>query len=135
MRHELTVHTTLTATHSLSEREHPHPHVWRIQVCVSGPLEKGRVLSLPDMKRWLDEILAPIQNTYLNDNLRLDSDTKREPTCENLCVYIYDHMYFAIDRMPEVAKRRVKVVWVQVAVLEQGGVELGSVRYYPSDNG
>ncbi|MBI1860630.1 MAG: 6-carboxytetrahydropterin synthase [Deltaproteobacteria bacterium] len=131
MRHELTVNTTLTATHSLSEREQPHAHIWKVRVCVTGELESGRVLSLPEMKRWLDGILAPLQNTFLNEQPILDEDSRQEPTCENMSRFLFEKMSGALELMPSLAARRVLVAWVQVAVIEHDGSELGNVRFFP----
>lgn len=131
MRHELSVNSTLAATHSLSEREGAHPHLWKIQICVAGLLERGRILSLPEMKRWLDEILAPLQNRHLNGHPALDTDSAAEPTCENLSRYLFDKMSAAVNEAADLQRRSVQVVWVQVAVIENDGIELGNVRFYP----
>ncbi len=131
MEFELTVNTELRAQHFLAEREEPHPHLWKVQVCASGPLENGRVISLPQFKKAVDEVLQPFQRQLLNGHLRLDADTASVPTCENLSKFLYSQLRTIIESLNQPCRPTVEILWVRVAVLESDGLELGSVRYNP----
>ena len=131
MPYELTAQAELMAKHQLVEREELHSHRWRIKACIGGELHNGRVISLPQIKGWIDEIIAPLQNSSLNDNHSLDAETRREPTCENLSRFCFEKLHFALMRNGDPYKRPLEVKWVEVHVTEADGRELGGARYLP----
>ena len=121
---KLTLYSKLEflATHSLEEREEAHPHRWKMVVGVSGPQDKGRVVSLPLLRDLLIEPIAPLSDTYLNENAALDEDTRRFPTCENLAFYFFP---LAQKLLQEKISPELFVESVEVSVQEPDGVEHG----------
>lgn len=125
---ELVFRSELHALHSLHEREEFHAHRWIIKVCIaSRKLSEGRIVSLPLAKEILDGVLGPLANQELNGNRLLDSETAKEPTCENLSRFVYG----AIEkRLRPTIPNDASIRWVEVAVVETDGRELGCARYF-----
>lgn len=88
MQLELVVILSLNASHALEEREEPHSHRWEIQVGLKGDLKRGRIVSLIEAQAVFQESLSPLDGSFLNDNKYLSQETQREPTCENLALFL-----------------------------------------------
>lgn len=125
MQLELVVNLNLNASHSLEERESPHPHRWEIQVGLRGALKQGRVVSLTWAQEKLGLALKPLQETFLNNNNNLDSETRSNPTCENLAMFLWERFQSEISNwdLPEVPT----LSFVQVGLWEQAE-QLGYAR-------
>ncbi|MBY0371679.1 6-carboxytetrahydropterin synthase [bacterium] len=119
----LKVPLELRAKHSLEERENFHGHVWRITVAVTGPLEDGRIASLPALQAELDQYIAPLQDTVLNSHPQLDDQTRATPTCECLALYL-EKQFAKSLRKSEWEKLR--LTEIEVAVDELDGEQTGS---------
>ena len=126
MTTELFVKLQFSAMHSLEENEAVHPHIWRVLVGLRGEVENGRILSLPLARTLFDEALGQIRNSLLNENLRLNTATRKNPTCENLCEFLFQEFSKVLK---SVAESRSFVHSVEVGVIEEDGVELGFARY------
>jgi 6-pyruvoyl-tetrahydropterin synthase len=68
VRTELCLKFEFCASHSLSVREVPHEHLWRVGVHLAGETRAGMILNLPDVRRAFEDVLAPLRNTFLNEN-------------------------------------------------------------------
>jgi 6-pyruvoyl-tetrahydropterin synthase len=121
---ELFLKFQLHATHSLDEREEAHAHVWRIEVGLAGPLEQGRISSMPALRDALDPEVAKLRQTFLNENPVLDARARRYPTCECLAYHFAD----AFARTLKTAGFPVTLTQIQVSVDELSGEETGSVK-------
>jgi len=88
MQLELVVILSLNASHALEEREEPHSHRWEIQVGLKGDLKRGRIVSLIEAQAIFQESLSPLTGTFLNDNKYLNQESRQEPTCENLALFL-----------------------------------------------
>jgi len=120
MNLELIVCLNLHASHSLEEREAPHPHRWEILVGLRGSLENGRVVSLTGAQKVFSEALHPLQNTFLNDNRYLDFETQKNPTCENLAHFLLERFQ---SRLAEWEKpRKTEMSFIQVGLWENEGL-------------
>jgi 6-pyruvoyl-tetrahydropterin synthase len=125
MKLELVVTLTLEATHSLEEREKPHSHRWDIQVGLKGDLERGRVVSLTHAQELLSSILKPLQNTFLNNNDYLDSETRACPTCENIALFLLNRLKEPLNQLN--SKNPPALSFIQVGIWDKG-VQLGFAR-------
>jgi 6-pyruvoyl-tetrahydropterin synthase len=92
----LSVFGELKASHTLEGHPIPHFHLWKIAVelGVPHPLRSDRVLDLLHMQSVLDEILQPLKNAHLNDHAGFGLS----PTCENLCIWIWEQWQ---NRLPD----------------------------------
>ncbi len=81
------------ASHSLTGFETPHFHLWKITVefKASLPLKTDRLIDLVLLQEALNQITAPIANTYLNDTLGAS------PTSENMALFIWKKV---MERFP-----------------------------------
>ncbi len=123
-RMELFLKFRLAATHSLEEREEPHAHIWRIEVGLTGPVEEGRVISMPALHAILDPEVRKLQGTFLNKNILLDEASRAFPTCECLAEYFEK----AFDRALAAQGCKVLLTQIHIAVDEIDGQETGSAR-------
>jgi 6-pyruvoyl-tetrahydropterin synthase len=123
-RMELFLKFKLPATHSLEEREEAHAHVWRIEVGITGPLEDGRVVSMPVLQEALEPEVQKLRGTFLNKNSLLDEASRAYPTCECLAQYFEK----AFERRLIEAGINVLLTQITIAVDEMDGEETGSVK-------
>lgn len=125
MKLELAVNLTLTASHSLEEREAPHVHRWDIQVGLEGNLEQGRVVSLTQAQELFSSTLIPLQNTFLNNNNNLDESTRACPTCENLALFLLTRFGNQLNLLSK--KNPPRLSFIQVGIWDEG-VQLGFAK-------
>ncbi len=125
MTMELFLKFRLAALHSLEEVETPHEHVWRIEAGFSGPVEHGRIVSLPALRNRLEPVVDRLQGTFLNSNPSLDAASRTYPTCESLALYFAEAFQKTVK---EAAWDRVKLTQIQISVDEMTGEETGSAR-------
>ncbi len=124
-RLELFVKLHLRATHSLTEREAPHSHVWNIDVGLTGPLSEGRIVSLPELQEAFKAETRKLEGTFLNENSALDPQTRRYPTCESLILY-FEEAFRA--RIAQCGWEQVELTELRVTVVEPDGLEYGTAR-------
>ena len=81
----LKVHHQFKGSHSLPGFDTPHFHLWKITVefKTSLPLKGDRLIDLVLLQNAMNEITAPLDNTYLNDTLGAS------PTSENMAGFIW----------------------------------------------
>ncbi len=128
VRTELCLKFEFCASHSLSVREVPHEHLWRVDVHLAGETRAGMILNLPDVRRAFEDVLAPLRNTFLNENTHLPAEAQAAPTCETLSAFLFNafHERLATDFLS--ANPTVQLVSVEVAICEPDGFEWGSVK-------
>jgi 6-pyruvoyl-tetrahydropterin synthase len=93
-RISLSVMHDFKASHSLEGFEQPHFHLWKVsaEFAATFPLQNDKLIDLVFLQNTLHEIIAPIQNRYLNDCL------PAAPTTENLCEWFWQAIQ---GRLPE----------------------------------
>jgi 6-pyruvoyl-tetrahydropterin synthase len=128
VRTELILKFELTASHSLSAREEPHPHVWRIEAVVSGEPQNGFIINLPELRDAFERIIAPLRQTFLNDNPSLDASAQKTPTCETLAQFFYAKFNATIRNQFAQQNPTARTTSVQVAICEPNGFEWGAAR-------
>jgi len=62
-----------------------HGHTYRVEVEVEGELKKGMVIDFADLKRVLKEIIDKLDHRLINDLIE-------NPTCENICIWIFNEL-------------------------------------------
>jgi 6-pyruvoyl-tetrahydropterin synthase len=125
---ELFLRFEFLASHSLSVREEPHLHLWRVVVALGGEPQNGMIISLPDLRAAFAEILAPLEHTFLNDNRLLDADAQRAPTCETLSTFFFSTFSDVLQRQFAAQNPTVALRSVEVAICEPTGFEWGSAK-------
>jgi 6-pyruvoyl-tetrahydropterin synthase len=125
MQLELVVTFSLKAFHSLEEREAPHEHLWDIQVGLKGDLNEGRVVSLTKAQSLFKNLTLPLCGTFLNDNNILDGRCRRNPTCENLALFLYPLFKENLNQLD--GSEKLLISFIQVGVWEETG-QLGFAR-------
>lgn len=128
MQVEVFVTVKLKALHSLEEREAPHQHIWRVTAGITGRRKEGRVVSLPLFRARLEEVLKPLQGTNLNQNRTLNAETRKNPTCENLCFYLREVFDQAVQKYLADPDLGIRLASIEVAVDEMSGEETGFAR-------
>lgn len=125
MQLELVVTLNLVASHSLEEREAPHSHRWDIQIGLKGDLNQGRVVSLTEAQAIFQELLTPLQNSFLNNNSYLDAVVRAHPTCENLAFFLVGLFQKSLGQFKKTPTPILS--FVQVGVWEDAG-QLGFAK-------
>ncbi|MFM8269455.1 MAG: 6-carboxytetrahydropterin synthase [Pseudomonadota bacterium] len=125
MKLELVVTLALNASHCLEERERPHPHRWDIQIGLEGDLNNGRVVSLTAAQELFGSTIAPLQNTFLNDNKVLDEGTRAQPTCENLALFLLSEIQPKLTLLGN--GNPPQLSFIQVGIWDEG-VQLGFAK-------
>jgi 6-pyruvoyl-tetrahydropterin synthase len=128
VRTELCLKFEFCASHSLSVREAPHEHLWRVSVSLVGETRAGMILNLPDVRHAFENVLAPLQNTFLNENTHLPPDAQAAPTCETLSAFLFNAFHERLTKDFLSANPTVQLVSVEVAICEPDGFEWGSVK-------
>ncbi|WP_457548704.1 6-carboxytetrahydropterin synthase QueD [Archaeoglobus sp.] len=62
-----------------------HGHTYRVEVEVEGELERGMVIDFADLKNALREVVRELDHRLINEIID-------NPTCENICTYIYKRL-------------------------------------------
>ena len=79
-----------------------HGHSWRFEVAIGGEIKPdGMVIDFSILKKVVQPLVDQLDHTNLNDNKYL-----KNPTAENLAVYIFDF----VDKSP----LKLDVAWVTV---------------------
>jgi 6-pyruvoyl-tetrahydropterin synthase len=128
MKTELFLRFEFPASHSLSVREEPHPHLWRVAVCLGGEPQNGMIISLPDLRAVFEQIMSPLKNSFLNDNQTLDRVAQESPTCETLAAFFFAAFERVLQNQFTVKNPTVALHSVEVALCEPDGFEWGSAK-------
>jgi len=128
MTTELLLKFEFLASHSLSVREEPHPHLWRMEVVLSGEPREGMIVNLPEVRTAFETVVASLSNTFLNENPLLDASAKATPTCETLCAYFFRRFEDVLHRQFLLKNPTLKLKSVQVAICEPDGFEWGAAK-------
>ncbi|MFA5275311.1 MAG: 6-carboxytetrahydropterin synthase QueD [Candidatus Omnitrophota bacterium] len=108
MIYSIKVEQVFSAAHNLREYkgkcEDLHGHNWKIEATAAkDKLDKaGMLLDFKYLKSELNEVLAELDHTYLNE---LSYFKEVNPTSENIAKYIYDRL------KPKVLELRSITVW------------------------
>ncbi len=128
MKTELCLKFEFCASHSLSVREEPHEHLWRVSVSLSGEIQHGMIVNLPDVRQAFEAVLAPLRHSFLNENPILPSDAQATPTCETLSAFLFNAFDECLTKAFKPQNPTVQLGSVEVAICEPTGFEWGSVK-------
>lgn len=93
--YELTIETGFASAHQLrgykGKCEKLHGHNWKVQVSVTAERlnEIDLVIDFHDLKRIANEIISPLDHSFLNDIFPF---TEKNPSSENIAKWIYESM-------------------------------------------
>lgn len=93
--YELMIETSFSAAHQLrgymGKCEQLHGHNWKVQVHVTAEKlnEIDIAMDFHDLRRLTNEIIAPLDHTYLNEVFPF---TEKNPSSENIAKWIYDQL-------------------------------------------
>lgn len=128
MNLELLLKFEFEASHSLDGYEAPHPHLWRLEFGVAGEPKGGRIIDLVILRSKVLNLIDQVSKTYLNDNTFVNSEVRKFPTCETLCVFFRDELRNLIEVEFMGANPSVRLSFALVAILSMDGNELGAAR-------
>lgn len=128
MTTELLLKFEFHASHSLSVREVPHLHLWRMEVALMGEPRDGMIINLPEVRTAFETVIASLSQTYLNENPLLDASAKATPTCETLGAYFFRNFESILKRQFLPRNPTIKLKSVQVAICEPNGFEWGAAK-------
>ncbi len=128
MTTELLLKFEFLASHSLSVREVPHAHLWRMEVVLLGEPKEGMIVNLPEVRTAFEAVITPLSHTFLNDNSRLDDSAKATPTCETLSAYFFHTFENILNHQFAAHNPTLQLKSVQVAICEPDGFEWGAAR-------
>ena len=131
MRSELVLKFVFEASHSLAGYEEPHPHLWRLEVCLVGQIFQGKIIDIVKAREAILAEVRPLEKTFMNDNLKLDEPARKAPTCETLCQYFWNRISKVTDEVFVKENRTVLLDGIGIALCDMNGVETGLVRFYP----
>ncbi|AEA46962.1 6-carboxytetrahydropterin synthase QueD [Archaeoglobus veneficus] len=88
MEVEIGVSETFDAAHFLPS--HPkcgktHGHTYRVEVTVRGRLKNGMVMDFAELKKIVREVIEKYDHNLINEFME-------NPTCENLCIAIFNEV-------------------------------------------
>jgi 6-pyruvoyltetrahydropterin/6-carboxytetrahydropterin synthase len=93
--YELTIETGFASAHQLrgykGKCEKLHGHNWKVQVSVTAERlnEIDLVIDFHDLKRIANEIISPLDHSFLNDIFPF---TEKNPSSENIAKWIYESL-------------------------------------------
>lgn len=129
MRLELIVNHALFASHSLAGNDHPHSHLWKIELGLTGAPVQGKIIDLPTVEGAIKESLQIFDNVYLNDCMELDSESRSFPTCETLCMAWAKRLDARVfDRFRETANPTLRLLRIRVTLCEPDGTVFGAAE-------
>lgn len=109
---ELDITRDFSAAHSLrgynGDCSSLHGHNWTVQIFVASDAldEVGIAMDFKLLKKELNAILAELDHKYLND---LPAFAGKNPTSENIAMYIYNRLKPVVASVPRASLRRVRV--------------------------
>jgi 6-pyruvoyl-tetrahydropterin synthase len=128
MKTKLILNFEFIASHSLSIREQPHNHLWRVQAVMAGEPVNGMVLNMVTVREQFSQALQPLANSHLNDNSCLSLETRATPTCETLAAYFFQTFGEILQQSFLAQNPTVQLDAIEVELYEPNGQEWGSAR-------
>ncbi|NJM57660.1 MAG: hypothetical protein HC857_09785 [Synechococcales cyanobacterium RU_4_20] len=128
LKTQLILNFELIASHSLSVRETPHNHLWRIKVIIAGEPQEGMILNMVDVRLRFKTVIEQLANSHLNDNPNLPPQAAQTPTCETLAAHFYTVFSEVLARDFLVQNPSVQLSAIEVELYEPNGHEWGSAR-------
>jgi 6-pyruvoyl-tetrahydropterin synthase len=116
------------ASHSLSIREQPHNHRWRVQAVMAGEPINGMVLNMVTVREQFSQALLPLANSHLNDNGSLSDEAQATPTCETLAAHFFRAFGDILSQQFTQHNPTVQLEAIEVELYEPNGQEWGSAR-------
>ena len=112
----LEVENEFRASHTLEGFEVLHFHLWKISVQFEAklPLANDRLIDLIFLQTKVDEVLAELRGTHLNDTLTVS------PTSENVALWLWDRVGKLLPDAP--------LHHVQVKLCDLEGRSTGTAR-------
>ncbi len=116
-RFNLTAYSEFRASHTLEGFRVPHFHLWKVSVSfdVPYPLKGDRVVDLVFAELKLEELIAPLKGSLLDDSLKMS------PTSENLCIWLWRQWS---EGVPEAGLSAVSVTLCDLEGRPSGRAEL-----------
>ncbi len=62
-----------------------HGHTYRVEIEVEGVVRDGMVVDFEELKEKVKSVISELDHRLLNELLE-------NPTCENLCLFIYERL-------------------------------------------
>lgn len=128
MKTKLILNFEFIASHSLSVREVPHNHLWRIKAVIEGEPQSGMILNMVDVRQHFKKATDLLANTYLNTNPNLPSEANANPTCETLAAHLFTSFGNILDHQFRIQNPSVYLDAIEVELYEPNGYEWGSAR-------
>jgi 6-pyruvoyl-tetrahydropterin synthase len=128
MKTELLLKFVFEASHSLEGYEVVHPHIWRLELGLTGEPIRGRIVDIVDLRKGIQKRLDYLVRTNLNENPFVSGEVRSFPTCETLSQYFLEDIEDLVkhDFAPQNAS--IQVSSVLVAICDMDGTETGAVR-------
>jgi 6-pyruvoyltetrahydropterin/6-carboxytetrahydropterin synthase len=100
--YEIRVFDSFSSAHHLRNYkgrcERVHGHNWKVELVVSGKeLKNGMLIDFTILKEKLKGVLDILDHRDLNT---IPFFKKKNPTSENICLYIYEKMEKALEKYP-----------------------------------
>jgi 6-pyruvoyl-tetrahydropterin synthase len=128
MKTKLILNFEFIASHSLSVRETPHNHLWRVKAVIGGKPQTGMILNMVDVREAFKKATDRLANSHLNDNVLLPKETTDTPTCETLAAYFFETFTEILTREFLPGNPSVHLAAIEVELYEPQGHEWGSAR-------
>ncbi len=130
MKTELIQKFNFTASHSLADHEAPHPHLWTLEVTLTGKPIKGKIVDMVLLQQTFGEKVDPLHSSYLNENQSLGHEAMQLPTCEMLAAHFFTEFKKVILNKFIPENLSIQLVSVSVALSDTKGTELGAARVH-----
>lgn len=128
LRTKLILNFEFIASHTLSVRETPHNHLWRVKAIIAGEPQQGMILNMVDVRQKFKDVIEQLANSHLNDNPKLSDSASSTPTCETLAAHFYG-AFSGILKQDFLKKNpSVQLSAIEVELYEPNGHEWGSAR-------
>jgi 6-pyruvoyl-tetrahydropterin synthase len=116
----LSVFVNFKAAHSLSGFETPHFHLWKlaIEFSTQAPFEGDRLIDLVYLQKKVHEIVAPIENKFLNPIFGF------QPTSENMAQWLWKQVNDSLSS----ANEHARLSGVSVTLCDLEGEAMGAAR-------
>jgi 6-pyruvoyl-tetrahydropterin synthase len=128
MKTELILKFAFEASHSLSDYEIPHPHLWKLEVVVGGKPLQGMIIDLVKLRTEMEDLLSRVKMTYLNENSIVGDDVRKFPTCETLSQFFFKELNQILAEKFIAKNPSIQVMSVMVAICGMDNDELGAAR-------
>jgi 6-pyruvoyl-tetrahydropterin synthase len=130
MRSELVLKFEFEASHSLTNYETPHSHLWKLEVAIGGEAYQGMIVDMMGVRTEVEKLLEDLKGTYLNENNLVDDSVRKAPTCETLDLFFSTRLNEVLKKQFSPLNPTVHLVSVMVTICSVGGTEIGGVRLF-----